>query len=108
MGKRLALGLVPVPAFMLHARVSAIQAAQSLSSWPACHLKHLLALKSTRRKRSLVRHIPTSITDGKRVCDDALSLQASKSSLGTVLYYSTTSSCAARPSVGHPVPSVRE
>lgn len=48
------------------------------------------------------------MTDGKRMSDDALSLQASKSSLGTVLHYSSRSSCAVRPRVGCPLPSTRE
>lgn len=59
-----------------------------------CVLKYLLTLGSIRRKRSLACHIWIWLTDGKGMCDDAVSLQSSKSSLLTVLHYSSTFSCA--------------
>lgn len=92
-------GSVKAPAFRLHALVSLIPAVQSSSSQPASHLKHLLVLKSTRRRRSLVCHIPTWMTDGRRMCDDVLSQWFS---LGIGFYCISETSCAVWLSVGIP------
>lgn len=61
-------GPVKAPAFRLHALVSLIPAVLSSSLQPASHLKYLLVLKSMRRSRSFVYHIPTWMIDGRRMC----------------------------------------
>lgn len=69
-------GSVKAPDFRLQALVSLIPAVQSSSSQPASHLEHLSVLKSRRRRRSLICHVPTWVMDGRRMCDDALSQQS--------------------------------